>query len=51
MNNQVFPRIAAYAEVGWTTKANKDYEVFKESLNNYKKRWDFLGIEYYSDFK
>ncbi|MWW25248.1 family 20 glycosylhydrolase [Algibacter wandonensis] len=51
MNNQIFPRIAAYAEVGWTTKSNKDYEVFKESLNRYKKRWELSGIEYHKDFK
>ncbi|WP_308990398.1 beta-N-acetylhexosaminidase [Mariniflexile litorale] len=50
MNNQIFPRIAAYAEVGWTSKSNKDYEVFIKSLNDYKKRWEFLGIEYHSNF-
>ncbi|WP_445733375.1 beta-N-acetylhexosaminidase [Mariniflexile sp.] len=51
MNNQIFPRIAAYAEVGWTTHTNKNYEVFIKSLNEYKKRWEFLGIEYHTDFK
>lgn len=50
MNNQIFPRIAAYAEVGWAYKSNKDYKAFIESLNKFKKRWEFLGIEYHNDF-
>ncbi|MCG9793107.1 beta-N-acetylhexosaminidase [Flavobacterium algicola] len=50
MNKQVFPRIAAYAEVGWTSKENKDFTLFTESLNNYKKRWELLGIEYHTNF-
>jgi hexosaminidase len=50
MEHQIFPRIAAYAEVGWTSKTNKDYEVFLKSLNLYKKRWDFLGINYFKGF-
>ena len=29
---QVFPRLAAYAEVGWTMDQNKDYERFKQAL-------------------
>ncbi len=51
MNNQIFPRIAAYAEIGWTTNTNKNYEVFIKSLNEYKKRWEFLGMEYHKNFK
>lgn len=50
MNNQIFPRIAAYAEVGWTSKPNKDYELFIESLNKFKLRWESLGIEYFDEF-
>lgn len=51
MNNQIFPRITAYAEVGWTSTSNKDYKIFIGSLNKFKKRWEFLGIEYHTDFK
>jgi len=28
MDKMVFPRLAAYAEVGWTSKTRKDYPVF-----------------------
>ncbi|GAA4294133.1 beta-N-acetylhexosaminidase [Aestuariibaculum suncheonense] len=44
---QTFPRIAAYAEVGWTTLENKDFESFKLALAEIKKGWDLLGINSY----
>ncbi|MEE9361470.1 MAG: beta-N-acetylhexosaminidase [Cellulophaga sp.] len=43
---QTFPRIAAYAEVGWTNLENKDFELFKLSLKKVQTRWDALGINY-----
>ena len=43
---QTFPRIAAYAEVGWTNLENKNFELFKLSLKKIQKRWDALGINY-----
>lgn len=39
MHYKVFPRIAAYAEVGWTNKEQKDFNTFKSSLKNLQKRW------------
>ena len=39
MHYKVFPRIAAYAEVGWTVKTNKNFSHFKISLKNLQKRW------------
>lgn len=44
MHFQVFPRIAAYAEVGWTEKEGKDFSLFKEALKNLQTRWEQLGI-------
>lgn len=43
---QTFPRIAAYAEVGWTQLENKDFESFKKTLKKNQKRWDKLNINY-----
>ena len=43
---QTYPRIAAYAEVGWTALENKDYDSFKIALRKLQKRWDVLGINY-----
>lgn len=36
---QTFPRLAAYAEVGWTALDNKDFERFSENLKSLSKRW------------
>ena len=43
---QTFPRIAAYAEVGWTQLENKDFESFKIALKKMQKRWNNLNINY-----
>lgn len=49
VERQVFPRIAAYAEVGWTTLENKDYDSFKVALKKMQIHWDRLGINYYKE--
>lgn len=49
VERQTFPRIAAYAEVGWTALDNKDYESFKVALKKMQKHWDTLGINYFKD--
>lgn len=46
MNYKVFPRIAAYAECGWTTEENKDYERFSQSLPWFLNRWEAQGVVY-----
>lgn len=47
MNPKVFPRIAAYAETGWTAPYKKDYNRFLNSLNtNITNHWDKEGIGY-----
>ncbi|WP_117880470.1 beta-N-acetylhexosaminidase [Aureibaculum luteum] len=46
VERQTFPRIAAYAEVGWTTLENKDFESFKIALKKMQLHWDSLGINY-----
>ncbi len=46
MEIQVYPRLAAYAEVGWTQKENKDFAGFKQRMKSQLKRWDLQGIGY-----
>lgn len=46
MERQVYPRLAAYSEVGWTEKENKDFAQFKKRMNYQLKRWDIQGIQY-----
>ena len=46
VERQTFPRIAAYAETGWTKKDNKDYTRFRKSMDNLILVWDGLNISY-----
>lgn len=53
MHFMVFPRIAAYAEVGWTKVENKDFDEFKKQLLRLQEIWKDKGIYFapmeYSD--
>ncbi|MDN5213764.1 beta-N-acetylhexosaminidase [Fulvivirgaceae bacterium BMA12] len=49
MDRQVFPRLAAYAEVGWTQKANKNYDDFFKNLDVLKSVWERAQISYPAD--
>ncbi len=46
MNLKIYPRIAAYAESGWSGEQKKDYTRFLRTLNTYKYRWEKAGIVY-----
>lgn len=49
MQYMTFPRIAAYAEVGWAEKENKNYERFLLALKKFRKHWEQTGIYYAED--
>ena len=49
MHFKVFPRIAAYAEIGWTNKENKNFNSFKSALKNLQNRWSKKGIYFAAD--
>ncbi|WP_339709272.1 beta-N-acetylhexosaminidase [uncultured Kriegella sp.] len=44
MDFMTFPRIAAYAEVGWTRPNRKDFESFLKSLSRMAEIWQAEGI-------
>lgn len=46
MNRMIYPRIAAYAEIGWTEPENKDYNQFLNALRPVLQRWNAQGINY-----
>jgi hexosaminidase len=46
MEFQMFPRLCAYAEAGWTLREGRDYSDFKTRLGVHLKRLDLLGIRY-----
>lgn len=50
MNKKVYPRLAAYAETGWTYQENKDYNRFLNALDLLLKKWEQKGIVY-GDFR
>jgi hexosaminidase len=43
---QTFPRLIAFAEIGWTPKRKKDYSSFHTRLDYFLKRLDIIGINY-----
>lgn len=45
-----FPRVSAMAEVGWTSKENRNYESFIYRLSYLLKRLDWLDVNYRSPF-
>lgn len=46
---QIFPRLAAYAEVGWTDKKNKDWIRFQHAMQKMKRGWSERGIYYFNN--
>lgn len=44
MYYQIFPRIAAYAECGWTVPSRKDYAAFLKSLERLENIWKAKGF-------
>ena len=46
MHYMVFPRIAAYAEIGWTELDNKDFDSFKQGLSRLQQQWRQKGIDF-----
>jgi hexosaminidase len=48
MENQIYPRLAAYSESGWTCADQKSFERFEKKLQTIKKRWSLKGINFYN---
>ncbi|PCI34166.1 MAG: glycoside hydrolase family 20 [Flavobacteriaceae bacterium] len=49
IERQTYPRIAAFAEVGWTQTNNKDFNIFSSSLEQLKKHWSKFNINFYNN--
>ena len=46
INYQVFPRLCALAEVGWSPKAARDWAGFRRRLERHCERLDRLGVKF-----
>jgi len=42
-----FPRMASYAELGWTSKDQRNWDDFKVRLGKEQSRYEALGIDFY----
>jgi len=49
VDSQVFPRLIALSEVGWSPKARRDWDDFKQRLKLHGVRLRWMGINYYRD--
>jgi hexosaminidase len=45
----LFPRLCAFAEVGWSPKSGRDWAGFRGRLAVHGRRLDELGIDYHRD--
>jgi len=46
LESSMFPRILAVAEIGWSTKGNRDYQSFLERLKSFLKMAEFFNIKF-----
>ena len=46
LDYQTYPRLTAFAEIGWSPRAKKDFENFQERLAAFLLRLDELGVKY-----
>ena len=46
LDYQTYPRLTAFAETGWTPRANKDLQDFQKRLAVFLQRLDKLGVGY-----
>ena len=47
INVQNFPRLLGVAEIGWSSKEDKDFNEFLHRLEDNKKRLDYLKVDYF----
>jgi len=46
LDYQTFPRLTAFAEVGWTLAAQRNYAEFRKRLTSFNQRLDIHGVGY-----
>lgn len=47
MDFMIYPRLLGYGEIGWTPKANRNFEEYKIRLKAQGQRLENLGVKYY----
>lgn len=49
LDNRIWPRLAAVAEIGWTPQEDRNYIQFRVRMGSLKAHLDAFGIEYYAE--
>lgn len=49
MDYMIYPRLLGYAEIGWTPKANRNWDEYKIRLRGQGERLENEGVNYYKD--
>lgn len=49
LDNRIWPRLAAVAEIAWTAQAERNYTQFRTRMGSLKSHLDAFGIQYYAE--
>lgn len=49
LDNRIWPRLAAIAEIAWTAQADRNYAQFRTRMGSLKSHLDAFGIQYYAE--
>lgn len=49
LDNRIWPRLAAVAEIGWSKQADREYSQFTKRLSSLKPMFDKWGVSYYKE--
>ena len=49
LDNRLWPRMAAIAELGWSSETNRNYTQFTQRLGALRPQFDAMGIVYYAE--
>jgi hexosaminidase len=44
-----FPRLAGYAEIGWTPQHLRSWDEYRHRLAQHERRWESMGIDFHRD--
>jgi hexosaminidase len=49
LDNRIWPRLAAVAEIAWTPQPDRNYSQFRVRMGSLKTHMDEMGIHYYAE--
>lgn len=49
LDNRIWPRLAAVAEIGWSKQSDRNYARFTNRLSSLKTHFDHWGVKYYAE--